>query len=347
MGKRTAWTSIKKASRAVDKIGRDIERSAVRQQRETERQQKAAERMEAIEQAAYEVEQYNNQIESLLLVHTKCKEEQNWAQTKKRKPPIKPQYSDETERTAQAKLDTYKPGFFDRIFKREDKVRSNLAKAVEVAKSEDKEQHELSVDKYKTDLANHKESKKLAEEVLAGKAKVYLLAIKKYETFKDIEEFGILEFQADKPNFMEATLNIKSEQIIPREIKTQLKSGKLSIKEMPKTKFNELYLSHVCSCLLRVARELFALLPIEWVFVHAQKEMVNPQNGHMEQQIVLSSAIPRPSFKKLNFKALDCEAALNNFIHNMKFNKTKGFTPVEALKPQDFVQEQKRKNHAQ
>jgi hypothetical protein len=72
------------------------------------------------------------------------------------------------------------------------------------------------------------------------------------------------------------------------------------------------------------------------VFVHAVGEILNPQTGHQEQQPIVSVAIPRATLNKLNFNQIDCSDSMSNFSHRMKFSKTKGFAPVEALKPEDF-----------
>jgi hypothetical protein len=131
-------------------------------------------------------------------------------------------------------------------------------------------------------------------------------------------------------------LHVNSDEVIPSEVKGLLKSGKLSVKKMPKTRFYELYQDYVCGCVLRVARELFALLPIEMVIVNAVGNLLNTQTGYMEEQPILSVAIPRKTLEGLNFEMLDPSDSMSNFIHRMTFRKTKGFSAVETLKPSDL-----------
>ncbi len=59
------------------------------------------------------------------------------------------------------------------------------------------------------------------------------------------------------------------EDIVPKQRKALLKSGKLSVKDMPVGKFNELYQDYVCSCVLGTARDVLALLPVDVVIVSA------------------------------------------------------------------------------
>ncbi|WP_223254376.1 hypothetical protein [Bacillus sp. HNG] len=100
---------------------------------------------------------------------------------------------------------------------------------------------------------------------------------------------------------------------------------------MPKTKKLDIEQDYVCSCVLRIAGDLFALLPIDYVYIHANDERLNTVTGHTEKETIVSVKIDKETFKSLNLEAIDCSDSLNNFEHNMKFLKTKGFQPVEKL----------------
>lgn len=108
---------------------------------------------------------------------------------------------------------------------------------------------------------------------------------------------------------------------------------------MPKGKFNELYQDYICGCVLRVAREIFSFLPVEFVFINVQSELVNLATGHLEQQTILSVAIPRQTIERLNFETLDPSDSMRNFKHNMKFSKTTGFSIVPDLKIDEMIKE--------
>ena len=137
--------------------------------------------------------------------------------------------------------------------------------------------------------------------------------------------------KVDNKTMLTATLNVNGENVIPTEIRSLTKSGKLSIKPMPKNKFYEIYQDYVCGSALRIARELFALLPVDMIIVNAIGSLLNKQTGHLEDTPILSIAIPRKTFDMLNFENLDPSDSLNNFVHNMDFKKGKGFGPVEVL----------------
>jgi hypothetical protein len=61
------------------------------------------------------------------------------------------------------------------------------------------------------------------------------------------------------------------------------------------------------------------------VIVNAVSDLLKTQTGHMEEKTILSVAIPRDTLGRLNFERVDPSDSLNNFVHRMKFLKTKGF----------------------
>jgi hypothetical protein len=119
--------------------------------------------------------------------------------------------------------------------------------------------------------------------------------------------------------------------VVPDFVVSQLSGGRISRKPLTVSKINELHQDHVCSCLLRIAREIYAHLPVSQVVVHALTDQVNPATGLAERHIILSAVMPRTILAGLNFAALDPSDALKNFDHNMKFTRTGGFQPVERL----------------
>lgn len=103
------------------------------------------------------------------------------------------------------------------------------------------------------------------------------------------------------------------------------------MKQLPKSKFYELYQDYVCSCVLRIAGELFSILPLKAVIVTAFDTLLNTQTGHLEEQPILSVAIPKKTFHSLNLDMIDPSDSMQNFVHRMNFRKTKGFAAVERI----------------
>jgi hypothetical protein len=203
---------------------------------------------------------------------------------------------------------------------------------VEEARGTDIEEYQDALQTFEQEYADWESTCELADGVLSGDPETYLDAIRQTDPWSDLAELGSsTRFKIHNSSLIEATLCVQGEDVIPSEEKYLLKSGKLSTKKMTKTKFYALYQDHVCSCVLRVARELFALLPVEMVVVNVVCDLLNTQTGFLEEKTILSVAIPRGTLHRINFEMVDPSDSLNNFVHRMKFLKTKGFWAVEAI----------------
>ena len=88
---------------------------------------------------------------------------------------------------------------------------------------------------------------------------------------------------------------------------------------------------YVCSCVLRIARDLFAILPVTTVLIHAQDSFIDTSIGNSVKQDILSVLITRDKMEIMDFDLIDPSDAMSNFIHNMKFLKTKGFQPITRI----------------
>lgn len=324
------WKSILRSAAASY---RQAERQSLRMQKELEKQRKEAEKMQELERAAYEVAVFNNIIDVLTSVHAECSDPFNWESLRGAPPPLEPQLLRANEEKAQKRLDKYRPGIFDKLFKRSEmkilKLKSNVVNACE----KDRVEYEIAMSDYQKQYTEWNEYNILAERVLSSQLESFLEAIRKIDPFSGISELGSsIDFKLYNIGVIEVTLCANSEEIIPEEEKTLLKSNKLSVKKMSKNRYYELYQNYICSCALRIAREIFALLPhLNTVLINVMKKLVNTKTGHLEESPVLSVYVPRETLNKLNFERIDPVNAMANFIHNMNFKKTTGFAAIEKI----------------
>lgn len=327
---------IKGTIRSIQAAQRKAQRESVRRQKALEKRHKELLKAEEREQAEYEVEYFNNYLEIITSVHKDCGSEWNWAEIANNPPPVEPKQMHLHEEKAQTALNQFKPGFLDKLLGKTDAKLAELEKAIEEAKKLDESDYQNQKIIYQNNLLDWEQLKDLANRVLADDGEAHLEAITYVNPFQEISELGSsIRFQFDG-DLIEAFLKIAEESVIPSETKTVLKTGKLSTKKMPKTKYYELYQDHVCGAVLRVGQELFALLPVEIVIVNAIGNILNTSTGHKEDKTILSIAMPKSTVKSLNFDSLDPSDSLANFKHNMIFKKTSGFQVVEPIKPADL-----------
>ncbi|MFA6371712.1 MAG: hypothetical protein WCW68_03715 [Methanothrix sp.] len=313
-------------------FARAASRAAVRQQRYLEKQQKMVAKMQETEKAAYEAQVYQNHIDLLLSVHKECGETYDWANIKHSELPAKPDHLHQHEADAKLNLSSLKIGLSDKLLGRGDAKKKLLLDAIEEAKKLDEKEYRDALTLYQKEYGELQTAKVLSTKILAGDIAAYIEAIKMVDPFSDIIGLGSsYNINVDNKTMLTATLHVNGENVLPTEARSLTKSGKLSIKPIPKNKFYEIYQDYVCGSSLRFARELFALLPIDMIIVNAIGSLLNKQTGHLEDTPILSISIPRKTFDMLNFENLDPSDSLNNFVHNMNFKKGKGFEPIDVL----------------
>jgi len=277
------------------------------------------------------LQRYNNYIDKLRSIHKKCAKDRDWEKIKSAKPPIKPEKSTTHEEFAQAKMNKYEPGFFDKLLRLEKFKRKRLVRKVEMARQADEKKYIESLQAYEQEYESWKNDHELASRILVGDAKAYCEAVKQAKSrFNDVK--AKIEFLVKNRSTIEVILKMNIEKIIPSSELVELESGTIKEKSMPKAKFNELCQYFVCGYVLRIARELFALLPVEMVIVNYMEDRLNTQTGHMEEITLLSVAIPRKTLLGLNFEVVNPPDAMKNFVNRINFKKTKGFTAVERIK---------------
>jgi hypothetical protein len=316
---------------------RRYEREERKKQRDLERQRKLQEKMEEQERARYEVDVYENYIEVLTSIHKDVGATWDWQEILQSNPPSEPQKLNTAEKAAKKELDNYKPGIGDKLLRRGDKKRDDLEHKIEDAKEIDEDAYQDTLGRYRIETGDWELAKELAKGIMARDPNVMMDAVKTIDPFVEIREHGSsIEFNTEDGRIGEIRFEVLSEEVIPRETKTILKSGKLSLKNMPKTKFYELYQDYVCGCILRMAREIFAVLPIKIIIITAFGELLNTKTGYKENAPILSVAVPMETSRRLNYDMLDPSDSMGNFVHNMKFMKTKGFQPIEKLSAGDL-----------
>lgn len=321
--------------RSIGAAVRAAERDAKRRQRDLERQQQQYEKMQELEQAAYEVEVYENHIDVIQSTHKECSPPIDWKKVALSKQPTEPKINENNESEARKSLESYRPGLIDRLFKREEKKRAFFFQKIDEAIKKDEASYKASVSKWEKDTGEWIESVGIAKALLDGKAEAKIEVIDNLQPFSEISNLGSsLSISVYDNGILEATINAHGAEIVPCETKSLLKSGKLSVRNMPKGKFNEIYQDYVCSCVLRVGNELFSAIPDNLVIVTAVDELLNSQTGHLEKAPILSVAMSRSTIERLNLETIDPSDSMDNFKHNMSFKKTKGFQRVARIDPE-------------
>ncbi|NOV03220.1 DUF4236 domain-containing protein [Paenibacillus planticolens] len=285
------------------------------------RLQKEMKKSEELQQAKHEVELFENQIEMIKSIHKECDDSINWEEIRQSTPPFNQGEKGPKEKAKILELENFKPNFFQKLIKSDEKKRTQLQEKIVQAAKEDQD-----------DYTSWKELVALASKITSGDTDEFLNVIEEMSPLDDLSDFGSgFEFIIHNPSILEVEFDVQSENVIPKESKSLTQTGKLSVKQMTKTSYFDIYQDYVCSCVLRISRDMFAILPFDHIYIHAMDTQLNTTTGHTDQVTILSVKIERTSLNRLNFETIDCSDSMQNFKHNMKFLKTAGFKPVEKI----------------
>ncbi len=301
--------------------GRRQKSLAYQRRNELVKQQKEYEKLQELERNRIEVELFENKLERIKSIHKECNDDIDWARIKNTPPPFVKGEKGQREIDAIKALESYKPNFLVRFLKQDEKKREELRQRIEQARREDGEEYREWEQLVET-----------ATRITNGDIDAYLEVIEDLVPLNDITEFGSgFEFLVEEPHYMEIEFDIQSDTVVPQQVKSLTKTGKVSVKQMPRSKYFDIQQDYVCSCTIRIARDMFALLPLEYVYIQALDERLDTTTGYHEKVVILSVRIDRATLDKLNFDTIDCSDSMANFLHNMKFKKTAGFEVVEKL----------------
>lgn len=171
----------------------------------------------------------------------------------------------------------------------------------------------------------------LAKRVLNKDIDAYLEVMENYSPMEEISLFGSdFEFGSDNPEILNADFNVKIKDVVP-SIGFKESNGKINDFELKGSTYNDLAQDYVCSCAIRIAREVFALLPIDICIVNAQDEVFDSSTGNNRDATILSVLFVRSGFDEINFELIDPSDFVGRFKSNVSFTKTNGFKEVKEI----------------
>lgn len=147
----------------------------------------------------------------------------------------------------------------------------------------------------------------MASKILAGDIDSYLQLIYEVNPLDDLLIYGSnFEFGTDDPKKIEVEFNIN------------IKALSEAKRKLSNIEYNLLLQDYVCSVCIRIARDMFALLPIKDTIVHAV----------LDGKTILSVDFDRQNLSKIKFGYIDPSDVFEKFRHNMDFEENEGFSTV-------------------
>ena len=313
--------SMFKFASAVHKASKSARKKA---RREEIRRNNIAARNKMINANIKTVDEYQKYINEIKSCHTADLETIDWQDVYNTSKPFEIGETGPKELQAQFDLDNYKPGLFQKLSSNSmDKKIEKLKNAVIEARQEDQ-----------NDYIEWEETHQTAELVLGHDIETCKGIIEE-TAFQDNDDIPANRFSFDMDIIGTTTYSIITanidESLVPNYTLKMLKSGNVSKKDMPIGEYNLLKQDLVCSVAIRLANEVFSVLPINNILVNVTSTMNNTKTGLMEDMILLSVDFTRDYFVKSNLKNIDPSDFVSQFVNNMNFKKNSGFIPVDSL----------------
>lgn len=150
----------------------------------------------------------------------------------------------------------------------------------------------------------------VAAAILDGNIDTYLSVIYEVNPLDDLLDYGGgFIFGTDDASKMEVEFTVNEEAL-------STLSSSVSLVE-----YNTILQDFVCSTAIRIARDIFALLPVENAIVHAE----------LRGGTILSADFDRATMSKIRFGMIDPSDTMARFNCSMDFNPSTGFSCVDRL----------------
>lgn len=266
---------------------------------------------------AQEVDAYNAYVQMLRTIHLEMKEPLNWGAIREED---LTQFENDSPQTKQIRqqLAEFEPTWMDRLFRREKVKKQVLSERLSKALLTDQEI-----------LSDKQQLHDLSLRVLAHEETAWLETISSHDTFESVETFGNTVRVQFRKGVLNVYLEIGKENTVPEEVLSLTAKGNLSRKKMGKTNYYALYQDYVCSCMIGIARNVFALLPTERVLIHTYD--VSQADAPPVKGCIVSARITREDLSDVLFDIMDASNVVEGFEHHMNHLKTKGFRLVDEV----------------
>lgn len=329
---RSIEADARRHRKAVERRRRAHERDALRSFREQQRAMKAYEKAEQAERAAREAAAFDAYLGLIVSVHKDCGEAWDWQALRDAADPTPPRRETSNEDAAKRVLEGYSPSFIERIFGGAKKRRAELEGRVHEGRLTDERDHRERSQEHQSEVQLADLRRRIAAGVLTRDPDAFRAAMEHASPFEELDSYDTTVAVTDlERDAVAVRCEIKDREVVPTEEVKLTTTGKISRKQMTASKYWALYQDYVCSCAIRVAREVFAVLPVSRVVTNVCATGLDSSTGHHGSNTLLTVSFERAQLARLNLAAIDPSDAMRNFPHRMSFKKTAGFQPVEPI----------------
>ncbi|UZD91621.1 hypothetical protein [Cognatishimia activa] len=191
--------------------------------------------------------------------------------------------------------------------------------------------HHEVIDEIQWAAQTRPEAKQVYAKLRAGDDGTLMKVVKSQQTLTRIHKLARgLGFSVEN-GLLHAILALHKQTIVPDFHFKYMPSGKLTEVKMPREKSMKLYQAYASSAVLKVASDIFRLVPVGNVVVTAIAPCRVVDSEYDEEWPVISGNLKRDQVMSLDMPNAEPIAALRAFQHVERFHPTQGFGRIVPL----------------
>lgn len=229
------------------------------------------------------------------------------------------------QKEAIAKLESYKPSFFDRLLKKDVKKFEALQEAVFSAIEQDEENR--TVHQVDPNLAENLKKKQPAA------MNQFIKLVGGFDVFSDDAVSHTIDYvmNVDEASAIIVNITTNIQQDILDNVVEISDKGRYSNKKLSKTAFNERAYAYVCSLALGYATEALAITPLYKAIINITDQSVSDATGLADNKVILAGEFDEHQLIQYDYETLNPIEVVEKSSVEMNFTPRNGFKEVAPI----------------
>ncbi|MBW3697762.1 hypothetical protein EK599_18945 [Vibrio sp. T187] len=297
--------------------------------------------VQALQKSADEVNLFNEHVTIIQSLHTIMTSKIDWAAIASKRAPEMPVIRFANKSKALAELHSHHQSGWLSNFTNKNRQLESLIRDIESSTNKDIEHYQNQLRTWENDYSHWLKNTKLSKNVLNNDNESKLEALRLL--LDEVNVHKIRGVSLITPNgceykngySLEVNVKIDKDNVVPQKQKS-LFQGELKHESLSIEKRNEIYKEYVYSSALKVALDVFAILPDNHVKVNVQESSTSNLD-----QTIFAAHFERMLLNSLDLEHDSASTLVSNFIHFEHFDEKRedGFKPISTpLEPSaDFL----------
>jgi len=277
------------------------------------------------------LQEYDEYINSIITLHKTSSEAMNWEYLLAAPEPKLPLRKADNQLIAESACRSFRPSLIDKLLGQGKQKHKGLMDKAQEAKQQDDLIYNCTLKEFKTDLVEWTKIQEVSQGVISREPFSYEEAIEFFNPFFPVTALGVLLSYEISINAIVVNMQVNAKKIVPEFVPNKVASGKAKLLNMQETDFNVLFYSFLCSSAIRIARETFALLPVEHLIVNVFESNIILMADEKVGRAILAVNFDQPQISTLDFSSDDCSSLLRSFPHHLSFSASAGFKEVDLM----------------